>query len=134
MDIWLEYINYCIGRMGSENGQQKCREVFERALGSCGIHASMGSLVWDMYRDFEAALLGTTTTEEELQAQENRFISLCRRQLSVPLLGLRKTYEDMKAKIEIDENTEKAYKSAVDRLSSLETWEAKLVHNSIIDH
>lgn len=113
--------------MGDENGPDKCRDVFERALGSCGIHVSMGSLIWDMYRDFEAALLGTAETEEKLQSQETRFISLCRRQLSVPLLGMRKTYEDLKSKIDVDENTESGYKKAIARLSTLEGWEAKLV-------
>lgn len=116
-----------MGRMNTENGQQKCRDVFERALASCGIHVAMGSLVWDMYRDFEAALLGTVATEEQLQSQENRFISLCRRQLSVPLLGMTKTYEDVKSKIDVDENTQMSYKKALSRLEDLETLEARLI-------
>lgn len=127
VDVWLEYINFCISNMDSEGGQARCRDVFERALGSCGLHVSMGSVIWDMYRDFEAALLGTTTNEEQLKAQENRYISLCRRQLSVPLLGMASTHEDLKAKIDIDENTESSYKKALERMEVLETWESKLI-------
>jgi len=38
-----------------------------------------------------------------------------------------KTYEDLKSKIDVDENTESGYKKAIARLSVLEDWEAKLV-------
>lgn len=134
VDIWLEYINFCVGRMGTESGTERCRETFERALGTCGLHVSLGSIIWDMYRDFEAALLGTTTSEDDLQAQESRFMSLCRRQLSVPLLGMGTTYEYVKSKIEIDDNTVNAYKKALSRLKTLETWEAKLVSIFKVTH
>lgn len=113
--------------MNEENGVVRCRDVFERALGCCGLNVAMGSLIWDTYRDFEAALLATMVTEEQQLEQEKRFIALCKRQLAVPLLGMKNTFNLLKNKIDIDENVESAYKKALDRLKYLESWEAKLV-------
>lgn len=113
--------------MSDENGNTRCRDVFERAITCCGLNVAMGSLIWDTYRDFEAALLSTMITEEKQLEQEQRYISLCKRQLAVPLLGMKDTFDQLRTKIELDENTEDAYKKAMERLKDLESWEAKLV-------
>lgn len=132
VEVWLQYINLCLSNMsgGDVDGVSKCRDVFERAISACGLNVAMGSLIWDTYRDFEFALMSTFATEEEIEAQEKRYIALCKRQLSVPLLDMKHTYEQLAEKIDLDENTEIAYKKAVDRLEALEEWEAKLVSSS----
>uniref|UniRef100_A0A8C5LTT2 Spliceosome associated factor 3, U4/U6 recycling protein n=1 Tax=Leptobrachium leishanense TaxID=445787 RepID=A0A8C5LTT2_9ANUR len=58
-EIWLEYAQYSIGGMGEEGGIARVRSVFERALTAVGLHMTKGSTVWDAYREFENAILGT---------------------------------------------------------------------------
>lgn len=57
MDVWLEYVQFCIGGMGQIDGISHIRDVFERALGTAGLHVSAGSSLWEAYREFENALM-----------------------------------------------------------------------------
>jgi len=128
VEVWLEYISFCLGNMDGEGGMEKCRDIFERALASCGLNVSMGSLIWDAYRDFEGALIGSQQTEELLKAQEQRYVSLCRRQLKVPLFDMEKTYATVEQKLgEINEATRSGYEIARKKLREIEEWEVKLV-------
>ena len=113
--------------MGEEGGIQNCRDVCERAVGAAGLHVSLGSLLWDAYRDFEAAILGLCATENDRMEQEKRYINLCKRQLSIPLLGMEEKFEDISSKIDIDEATREAYAAAVKKLHAIESFEQELV-------
>lgn len=57
VDVWLEYVQFCIGGMGQIDGISHIRDVFERALSSAGIHVAAGSSLWEAYREFENALM-----------------------------------------------------------------------------
>ena len=56
MPIWLEYVQFAIGRMGDEDGIEKVREAFERSLSVVGLHVSQGANIWEAYREFENAI------------------------------------------------------------------------------
>ncbi|CAG7734522.1 unnamed protein product [Allacma fusca] len=127
VEIWLEYMKFGLSQMGEENGMEKCREICERALAVAGLHVSLGSLIWDAYRDFEGAVLGLLVAEDDKERQEKRYITLCRRQIAVPLLGMEESFEDISAKIDIDEAAQEAYSSALKKLESIEGLEQELV-------
>ena len=55
--VWLEYVQFAVGGMGEENGIQKVRSVFERAITAVGLHVTKGAMIWDAYREFENAIL-----------------------------------------------------------------------------
>lgn len=57
MDVWLEYVQFCIGGMGQIDGISHIRDVFERALATAGLHVAAGSSLWEAYREFENALM-----------------------------------------------------------------------------
>ena len=64
-----------------------CRRIFELAIEACGLHCGKGSLVWDAYREMEAAMLSLTPegSEEQVKAKE-RLNKLWIRQLRQPLV------------------------------------------------
>lgn len=55
--VWLEFVQFSIGRMNEEDGMGIVREAFERALIAVGLHASQGANIWEAYREFENAIL-----------------------------------------------------------------------------
>ena len=57
VQVWLEYVQYCIGGMGLQGGVDRIRSVFERALTAAGRHVSCGTSLWEAYREFENAIL-----------------------------------------------------------------------------
>ena len=87
VDLWLEYCQFSIGGIGTEEGVEKSRNIFERAINAVGIHVSRGSLIWETYREFENALMLYMQNDEKLAIQKERINKLFRRQLSIPLLG-----------------------------------------------
>ena len=56
MPLWLEYVQFSIGRMGEEDGLAVIRAAFEQALAAVGLHASQGVNIWEAYREFENAI------------------------------------------------------------------------------
>lgn len=103
-EIWLEYAQYSIGGMGEKGGITKVRSIFERALTAVGLHMTKGSAVWDAYREFENAILGsiqpmagTVPSSEQQQLlndQLDRIRTLFKRQLGVPLQEMETTYAE----------------------------------------
>ncbi|KAM5191246.1 squamous cell carcinoma antigen recognized by T-cells 3 [Mantella aurantiaca] len=103
-EIWLEYAQYSIGGIGEEGGIAKVRSIFERALTAVGIHMTKGSAVWDAYREFENAILGTiqpmpgtipsSEQQQMLSDQLEKIHILFKRQLGVPLLDMETTYAE----------------------------------------
>ncbi|GFR93553.1 squamous cell carcinoma antigen recognized by T-cells 3, partial [Elysia marginata] len=104
--LWLEYVQFSIGRMGEEDGLTTIRNAFEQALAAVGLHASQGVNIWEAYREFENAITaglmpqpGAVVTKEQEEAftvQNQRVANLFKRQLAVPLLGMDMTLQEYK--------------------------------------
>ncbi|KAM4808536.1 squamous cell carcinoma antigen recognized by T-cells 3 isoform 2-T2 [Rhinophrynus dorsalis] len=134
-EIWLEYAQYSIGGMGEEGGIAKVRSVFERALTAVGLHMTKGSTVWDAYREFENAILGTIQPmpgsipspeqQQMLNSQLERIHTLFRRQLSVPLLDMTSTYAEYEEWSEepIPETVIQSYKKALHQMEQCKPYE-----------
>ncbi|KAJ8312590.1 hypothetical protein KUTeg_009963 [Tegillarca granosa] len=136
VDVWLEYVQYSIGGIGSKDGVTKIREVFERALTAGGLHTTLGSNLWEAYREFENAVLAglmpqpgqvpTPQQQEDFKLQNQRVNALFKRQLSVPLFDMEETYAEMKEWLqeeEIDTYTNQAYKKALSKLQKIKPYE-----------
>lgn len=96
--LWCDYLNYVQEhdpsvRSCSIDGISKARNLFERALTAAGLHVTEGGRIWELYREFEQAILFTIdeTDPEIKEKQIQRIRNLFHRQLSVPLGDMRKT-------------------------------------------
>lgn len=90
IDLWLEYVQHALSWLAQENGIQRIRDVFERALSTVGLHPSKGQFIWDAYRDFEIALYGSSA---DPAAELQRIYQIFKRQLSIPLLNTTETLQ-----------------------------------------
>ncbi|XP_069817505.1 squamous cell carcinoma antigen recognized by T-cells 3 isoform X2 [Dendropsophus ebraccatus] len=138
-EIWLEYAQYSIGGMGEEGGIAKVRAIFERALTAVGLHMTKGSTIWDAYREFENAILGTiqplpgtipsAEQQQMLNTQLERIHILFRRQLGVPLLDMASTYAEYEEWSEepISETVNQNYKKAVQQMEKYKPYEEALL-------
>ncbi|CAK9810710.1 Squamous cell carcinoma antigen recognized by T-cells 3 [Anthophora quadrimaculata] len=98
--IWLEYLQFSIGNMGTEKDAAKnVRQLFERALTAVGLHIIKGAIIWEAFREFEAVLyaLIDPSNQAERKEQLERIGNLFKRQLACPLLDMEKTYEEYEA-------------------------------------
>ena len=87
VDLWLEYCQFSIGGIGSDEGIKLARDIFEKAIIAVGIHVSRGPLIWETYREFENALLIILQNSDKVASQKERINKLFKRQLTIPLLG-----------------------------------------------
>ncbi|XP_034337393.2 squamous cell carcinoma antigen recognized by T-cells 3 isoform X2 [Magallana gigas] len=138
VDVWLEYVQFCIGGMGQIDGISHIRDVFERALATAGLHVAAGSSLWEAYREFENALMSgympqpgqvaTPEQEEKFNSQQDRVVSLFKRQLSIPLMDMQETMSEFKEyyEDEIDDGTKEAYNKALEKLEKLMPYEEAL--------
>ncbi|KAM3937815.1 squamous cell carcinoma antigen recognized by T-cells 3 isoform 2-T2 [Leptodactylus fuscus] len=138
-EIWLEYAQYSIGGMGEEGGIAKVRSIFERALTAVGLHMTKGSTIWDAYREFENAILGTiqplpgtipsAEQQQMLNTQLERIHTLFKRQLSVSLLDMGSTYAEYEEWSEepISENVNQTYKKAIQQVEKYKPYEEALL-------
>ena len=55
--MWLEYVQFSIGYISSNEGLTHIRSVFDKALMAAGLHVTRGAALWDAYREFELAIL-----------------------------------------------------------------------------
>ncbi|XP_031102711.1 squamous cell carcinoma antigen recognized by T-cells 3 isoform X1 [Ipomoea triloba] len=102
--LWCDYLNYVQEHDPSVSscsidGISKARNLFERALTAAGLHVAEGGQIWELYRDFEQAILITIdgTDHETREKQIQRIRNLFHRQLSVPLADLKTTLIAYKA-------------------------------------
>lgn len=96
-ELWMEYILFCIG-LGNTDAT---RELINRAISSSGMHTAEGSLVWNTLRELELSHLALLEPgSEEWKKQLGKVIDAFKRQLSVPLLQMEDTYEELKQWIE----------------------------------
>mgnify|MGYP001033361197 FL=1 len=103
VSIWLEYIQYRIPFCSSENSIDELRNLFERALSSCGVHLTDGSRLWTPFIEAENAILdgiismyNENNTNEQLKdkilERVDFILQLYRRELSVPLRNMERIY------------------------------------------
>lgn len=101
--LWIEYVEYRIPHYASLNSIEELRNLFERALSSCAVHLTDGSLLWAAYIETEKAVLdgillnynqnNTNKDLKEKVLQHVEYIlTLYRRQLSIPLRGMESIY------------------------------------------
>ncbi|XP_056384760.1 squamous cell carcinoma antigen recognized by T-cells 3 isoform X5 [Hyla sarda] len=138
-EIWLEYAQYSIGGMGEEGGIAKVRTIFDRALTAVGLHMTKGSTIWDAYREFENAILGTiqplpgtipsAEQQQMLNTQLERIHTLFRRQLGVPLLDMASTYAEYEEWSEepIPETVNQNYMKAIKQVDKYKPYEEALL-------
>ncbi|XKL64324.1 hypothetical protein PGB90_004410 [Kerria lacca] len=144
IEIWLEFIPFSIELMTEGNQIESVRSVFERALSICGFHVSKGSLLWKLYREFEKDILKSITESNEISEeienmkfdQKRRIAEIFRRQLSIPLLEMEKTYQELRLWLDDEESSKKlldmnslenSYKKALEKLSRILTFEENLL-------
>ncbi|KAI5593098.1 hypothetical protein BDE02_04G196500 [Populus trichocarpa] len=104
VSLWCDYLNFIQEhdpsvRECSPDGISKARNLFERALTAAGLHVAEGNKIWELYREFEQAVLHTID-ENDIKAKEvqvQRIRNIFHRQLSVPLVNLRSTLLAYKA-------------------------------------
>ena len=99
VQIWLEYCKFTIICMtGGVASLDDVRQLFERALVSCGLHVSLGSSLWEAYREFETTVLVSVNEvadeDKDIKSQVVRVAQVFKRQLSVPLVGMETTLTD----------------------------------------
>ncbi|XP_029163172.1 LOW QUALITY PROTEIN: squamous cell carcinoma antigen recognized by T-cells 3-like [Nylanderia fulva] len=137
VDVWLEYLHFSIGNMGTEKDAAKnVRDLFERALTGVGLHTIKGAIIWEAFREFESVLftLINTANMTEKKEQLGRIANLFRRQLACPLLDMKKTYEEYQswrtgdgAEAVIDDKiVSRGYEQASAKLKLLIPYEEKL--------
>jgi len=138
--IWLEYVQFAIGRMGDEDGIEKVREAFERSLSVVGLHVSQGANIWEAYREFENAITagllpkpGTVPSPQEEEAfsvQNQKVASLFKRQLQVPLLNMQNTldeYKDWLGEDNVDSDTQTKFDNGLKILKDIEEFENDII-------
>ena len=127
--VWLEYCQFMLGEVGTEEGRAKAREVFERAIAAVGLNVAEGSLIWESYREFELALLSLASTDKEKKAQNARMNKLFQRQLSIPQLNMETILAEFKTFA--DGNIDKAsYAKAKKMLADREAFENGLLRSA----
>ncbi|OUC44504.1 hypothetical protein D917_09043 [Trichinella nativa] len=129
-NVWLEWIGDEL-ELGTPTAEILSIRI-EQAITAVGLNVAEASTIWQMYRDFEMAMTplhqpnGSSSSPSDEKAQ---YLSVFRRQLSVPHIGLREAYEEYKDLlngVEVDKATEFAYRSALKELEMLESFEKQL--------
>ena len=88
-------------RLGLERArgdEESARSMADKAIESCGAHVSEGAILWEEYLDFEKeatlrVLQGTDTPPHDIDVQRERVGDVCKRALSLPLVGLEEIHE-----------------------------------------
>ncbi|GFT14213.1 squamous cell carcinoma antigen recognized by T-cells 3 [Nephila pilipes] len=138
VSLWLEYVQFSIGMIGDTwvtDGVANVRQTFEKGATAVGIHVTQGCLIWEAYREFEIVYLlhikKKGATPKEIADQEERIYNIFKRQLSVPLFDMERTYTEFK-EFEMEEykptNTfvDNMYKKALNKLKQLQPFEDAL--------
>ncbi len=99
---------------------ERCRDIFERATRFAGYHYTLGSEIWELYRDFE---------ESQCQPGEltEKFITLCKTQLSIPSANYNRTFELLRNKLSDNHIPTGACNAAMLDGKEADKWEADLV-------
>ncbi|GCC23990.1 hypothetical protein chiPu_0002388 [Chiloscyllium punctatum] len=138
-EIWLEYAQYSIGGIGQQGGIERARAIFDRALTAAGLHMTKGVAIWEAFREFENAILGTLQAspgsiltpeqQEVVNAQLERIHTLFKRQLGVPLLDMETTYAEYEEWADElpSESVTQTYKKALQQMEKRKPFEESLL-------
>ncbi|XP_062890196.1 squamous cell carcinoma antigen recognized by T-cells 3 [Mobula hypostoma] len=138
-EIWLEYAQYSIGGIGLQGGIERARGIFDRALTAVGLHMTKGLAIWEAFREFENAILGTlqplpgtiVTSEQQemMKTQLDRVHTLFKRQLTIPLLDMESTYAEYEAWADEvpNESVIQLYKKALEQMEKRKPFEEALL-------
>ncbi|EDO42839.1 predicted protein, partial [Nematostella vectensis] len=55
--LWIQYCQFMMDNMETDQGLESVRATFEKALTSAGLHVTEGSSIWDGFREFETTIL-----------------------------------------------------------------------------
>jgi hypothetical protein len=141
VEVWLEYIQFSIGGMGEPNGIENVRAICESAVKLAGLHCTKGFVLWEVYREFEMALLagyqqscaGSVQTDEktaQISAQIDRVCGIFYHQLGVCSDKLPAAFAEFK---EFDETragsdtVKRVYEASVRKFKEIEGFELALV-------
>ena len=94
VDVWLQYCQFMMSNMSTEQNISDLRQVIERALVAVGLDAGRGNLIWELFRELETALTSMSQDENEKRNCIRRIFDIYRRQLSVPLLNMESTFAE----------------------------------------
>ncbi|GFQ70924.1 squamous cell carcinoma antigen recognized by T-cells 3 [Trichonephila clavata] len=138
VSLWLEYVQFSIGMIGDtwvNEGLDNVRQTFEKGATAVGIHVTQGCLIWEAYREFEIVYLlhikKKGATPKEISDQEERIYNIFKRQLSIPLFDMERTYTEFK-EFEMEEYKptnsyiNQTYKKALNKLKQLQPYEDAL--------
>ncbi len=137
-EVWLEYCQFSLCGLGSAEGVQRARDIFERAVAAVGINVAKGALIWEAFREFETALLSLMDNSEnhsdkEKDEQKAKIDKLFRRQLTVPLLDMDSTLEEYRDWLSggfVDQCVTASFRSARKMLEEREDLENRLLQTS----
>ncbi|XP_039268549.2 spliceosome associated factor 3, U4/U6 recycling protein-like isoform X1 [Styela clava] len=141
-EVWLEYAQYSIRWLGSEDGLNRIRDVMERSITAVGLHVTEGAALWEMYREFENAMLqnlqpapgsvSTAEQQEKIKKQSNKIKTLFKRQLAIPLLDMQTTMQEYIewCEDEIDSNTKVMYEKSLKQFEELKPFEDALLQTA----
>ncbi|EDO37342.1 predicted protein, partial [Nematostella vectensis] len=121
--LWIQYCQFMMDNMETDQGLENVRATFEKALTSAGLHVT------------EVCTIGLSTFRLTvcLAAQRERVESIYRRQLAVPLLGMQMTMRDFEDWLEEDEEVpvpvKLAYQKAETKLEEILPYEDELNSN-----
>ena len=128
--LYLEYCQFALGSVGTEEGNKRARGVFEEAITAVGLNVNGGGVIWDAYREFELALMQCSPGN---QAQRERVEKLFKRQLAVPLLDMEATMEEylqFTGQGKPDKAVEAPFKQAKQMLEERKKFEESLLQSA----
>ncbi|VDM34110.1 unnamed protein product [Hydatigera taeniaeformis] len=141
VDVWLEYCEYAIGGIGTGETAEldRIRGVLEEAVANQGLNFAHGTLLFEVYREFETICLAQLQAKKDPVAVANqlkRIEGLFRRQLSIPHADMNRTMEEYKTFLEemaegsdggLTDDFKAVFESAQAKWREVESFEADVV-------
>ncbi|KAL9980223.1 hypothetical protein ACROYT_G008778 [Oculina patagonica] len=136
--VWILYCQFMMDIMEGQESLQGVRSTFEKAIIAAGLHVTEGSSIWEGYREFEADILESLeqmvteenkeTMVEKISSQKERVMSVFKRQLAVPLLGMQQTLREFEDWLEdsVPDAVMIAYEKALAKLEECLPFEDTL--------
>ncbi|KAM3183276.1 hypothetical protein ACTXT7_010667 [Hymenolepis weldensis] len=98
VDVWLEYCHFAIGELAASGDLDRTRSVLESALSAQGLDFRNGSVLFEIYREFEKICLAqqqaNNADEAAIKDQMKKIDNIYRRHLAVPHIDLDSTMEE----------------------------------------
>ncbi|KAJ7387452.1 positive regulation of histone deubiquitination [Desmophyllum pertusum] len=136
--VWILYCQFMMDIMEGQDSLQGVRATFEKAIIAAGLHVTEGSSIWEGYREFETDILESLeqmvteenkeTMMEKISSQKEKVMSIFKRQLGVPLLGMQATLREFEDWLEdsVPDAVMIAYEKALAKLEECLPFEDTL--------